>query len=72
MLLNPGEVHAPKPATDNGWGFRMIYFEMGFFQGHREDFGPEAPQFVKPFVQDDARDEPVTTSSQIGEKRRYP
>ncbi len=54
LLLNPGEVHAPKPATENGWGFRMIYLENGFFQSRREDFGSGVPRFVKPFVQDDA------------------
>jgi AraC-like DNA-binding protein len=54
LLLNPGEVHAPKPATKNGWSFRMIYFEEEFFQSRSEDFGLGVPQFVKPFVQDEA------------------
>lgn len=53
LLLNPGEVHAPKPATESGWSVRMIYFEKEFFQGWSEDFGPEVPQFLNPFVQDD-------------------
>ncbi|HTF63383.1 MAG TPA: AraC family transcriptional regulator [Edaphobacter sp.] len=54
LLLNPGEVHAPKPATEKGWGFRMIYFEKEFFRSRAEDFGFGIPQFMSPFVQDDA------------------
>jgi AraC-like DNA-binding protein len=54
FLLNPGEVHAPKSATENGWGLRVIYLEKEFFQSRSEDFGFGAPQFVKPFVQDAA------------------
>jgi AraC-like DNA-binding protein len=52
FLLNPGEVHAPKSATEYGWGFRVIYVEKEFFQSRSEDFEFGVPQFVKPFVQD--------------------
>ena len=54
FLLNPGEVHAPKPATENGWAFRVIYFENEFFRERAEDFGFSVPQFVAPFAEDDA------------------
>jgi AraC-like DNA-binding protein len=54
MLLNPGEVHAPKAAAENGWSFRVIYFEKEFFQSRSDDFGLDVPKFVKPFVQDKA------------------
>jgi AraC-like DNA-binding protein len=54
MLLNPGEVHAPKPAAENGWSFRVIYFEKEFFQSRSEDFAFGPPKFMKPFVQDEA------------------
>jgi AraC-like DNA-binding protein len=54
FLLNPGEVHAPKSATENSWGLRVIYLEKDFFQSRAEDFGFGVPQFVKPFVQDAA------------------
>jgi len=54
LLLSPGEVHAPKAATDKGWSFRMFYLEKEFFQARSEDFGSGIPQFVKPFVRDEA------------------
>jgi len=54
FLLNPGEVHAPKSATENGWGLRVIYLEQEFFRSRSEDFRFGSPQFVKPFVQDAA------------------
>ncbi len=52
FLLIPGEVHAPKSATENGWGLRVIYLEKEFFQNRSEDFGSGVPRFEKPFVQD--------------------
>jgi AraC-like DNA-binding protein len=52
FLLNPGEVHAPKSATESGWGLRVIYLEKDFFQSRSADFGFGVPRFVKPFVQD--------------------
>jgi len=52
FLLNPGEVHAPKPATDSVWGFRVIYLEKEFFQNRSDDFGSGVPQFSQEFVQD--------------------
>jgi hypothetical protein len=54
FLLNPGEVHAPKSATENSLGLRVIYLEKEFFQNRSEDFRFGVPQFVKPFVQDAA------------------
>lgn len=54
FLLNPGEVHAPKPATDSGCGFRVIYLEKEFFQNRSDDFGSGVPQFAQPFVRDAA------------------
>lgn len=54
LLLNPGEVHAPKSVTENSWGLRVIYLEKEFFQSRPEDFGFRVPQFVKPLVQDTA------------------
>lgn len=54
FLLNPGEVHAPKSATENGWAFRVLYLEKEFFRNRSEDFGSGVPQFVTPFVQDAA------------------
>jgi AraC-like DNA-binding protein len=52
ILFNPGDVHAPGPANDGGWGFRTFFLEEALFQKRSLEFGAKPFRFVKPFVQD--------------------
>src|SRR6185437_8928431 len=52
LLLNSGEVHAPRPTNPDGWGFRVFFFEDSFFNKQSRTFSRDAFQFSKPFVQD--------------------
>jgi AraC-like DNA-binding protein len=51
LLLNPGEIHAPAPASAAGWSFRMFYFDEAFFQSIPMP-AMQALRFRQPFVQD--------------------
>ncbi|WP_348267901.1 AraC family transcriptional regulator [Edaphobacter paludis] len=52
LLLNAGEVHAPRPTSPDAWGFRVFYFEDSFFDKQSKAFSRDAFHFSKPFVQD--------------------
>lgn len=52
LLLNPGEIHAPAPADELGWGLRMFYFEEKLFMSASMNFATQYLRFQQPFVQD--------------------
>ena len=52
LLLNPGEIHAPGPASAHGWSFRVFFFEDFSLAGKLPEFGIDTFKFSKPFVQD--------------------
>lgn len=50
MMLNPGDVHAPGPVTENGWSFRVFFLDDAVFQAHSLDVAGQVLRFAKPFV----------------------
>jgi len=52
LLLNPGEIHAPAPAGERGWGLRMFYLEEKLFTALSLNFASQPLRFRRPFVQD--------------------
>ncbi len=52
LLLNPGEIHAPAPAGELGWGLRMFYLEEKLFTSVSLNFASQPLRFRQPFVQD--------------------
>lgn len=52
LLLNPGEIHAPAPANELGWGLRMFYLEEKLFASVSLNFASQPLRFRRPFVQD--------------------
>lgn len=52
LLFNPGEIHAPAPAGERGWSFRMFYLEESLFRSASLNFAPQDLRFRQPFVQD--------------------
>ena len=52
LLLNPGEVHAPKPADSSKWKFRVFFFEDDFFRTRSLGVAGKVLRFSKPFVED--------------------
>lgn len=52
LLLNPGEVHAPRPTGERGWSFRMFYLGNSVFQEWSEQVSKKVIHFRAPFVQD--------------------
>lgn len=52
LLLNSGEVHAPRSTSPDGWGLRVFYFEDSFFDKQSKAVSRDAFHFSKPFVQD--------------------
>jgi AraC-like DNA-binding protein len=52
LLLNPGEIHAPAPAGELGWGLRMFYLEEKLFAAASLNFASQTLRFQRPFVQD--------------------
>lgn len=53
LLLNPGEVHAPGPADEQGWSFRIFFFDDPSFGARFNHHDEKSIQFSTPFVQDD-------------------
>lgn len=52
LLFNPGEIHAPAPAGELGWSFRMFYLDESLFRSTSLNFAPQDLRFRQPFVQD--------------------
>jgi AraC-like DNA-binding protein len=49
-LVNPGEPHDGHPATEEGWTYRMFYFDTGLFQRAADLMSGKSVQL--PFFQD--------------------
>ncbi len=54
-LVNPGEPHDGHAATDDGWTYRMFYFDTGLFQRAADEIGGKAAPL--PFFQDGVIDD---------------
>ncbi|WP_263419910.1 AraC family transcriptional regulator [Terriglobus albidus] len=52
LLLNPGEIHAPAPAGESGWSFRMFYLSPSFLTALSPGNRPDVATFKRAFVQD--------------------
>ncbi|HET9087986.1 MAG TPA: AraC family transcriptional regulator [Acidobacteriaceae bacterium] len=52
FLLNPGDVHAPGPASEGGWSFRVFYLEESLLDAHSIELSEKIFRFSKQFVQD--------------------
>jgi AraC-like DNA-binding protein len=52
LLLNPGDVHAPGPADEQGWSFRIFFFDDAFFHATSKQSGRQLIPFSQPFVRD--------------------
>lgn len=50
ILLNPGEVHAPRPGHSEGWSFRVFFFDDSFFEKQAKRLAIEDISFVQPFI----------------------
>lgn len=49
MMFNPGDVHAPFPANDQRWSFRMFYLHDGLFQRLNQGVSDTPIRFKSPF-----------------------
>lgn len=52
LLLNSGEIHAPAPAGESGWSFRMFYLAPSFFAALSPGNRPDVAVFKQAFVPD--------------------
>lgn len=50
IMLNPGEVHAPGPVTEQGWGFRVFFLDDALFQTQSIDVSGRLLRFAQPFL----------------------
>lgn len=50
MMLNPGDVHAPGPVSEQGWSFRVFFLENALFQAKSNDVARQVFRFAKPFL----------------------
>jgi AraC-like DNA-binding protein len=53
LLINPGEVHAPRPAHPEGWELRAFYFSNDFYAELSSSLGLKDVRFSKLFVNDE-------------------
>jgi AraC-like DNA-binding protein len=51
ILLNPGDVHAPGPLTEQGWSFRVFFLDNALFQAQSMDVTGQVLRFEKPYVE---------------------
>jgi AraC-like DNA-binding protein len=52
MMFNPGDVHAPFPANDQRWSFRMFYLHDGLFKRLSQGLSETPIRFGLPFCSD--------------------
>lgn len=52
VLLNAGEIHAPEPGAESGWGMRMFFLNESFVRSLWPNLKAEELRFKEPFVQD--------------------
>ena len=53
LLVNPGEVHAPRPALPEGWELRAFYFSNDLYAELSSSLGLEDVRFSELFVNDE-------------------
>jgi AraC-like DNA-binding protein len=53
LLINPGEVHAPRPALPQGWELRAFYFSNDFYAELSSSLGLKDVRFSELFVNDE-------------------
>lgn len=54
LMFNPGDVHAPFPASDNRWSFRMFYLQDELFEQLSDQSSKDSIRFAAPFASDPA------------------
>lgn len=52
IMLNPGEVHAPRPVSDAGWSFRVFFLNDAMFKERSLDVSGNILHFANPFADD--------------------
>ncbi len=52
LLLNPGEVHAPRPANSHDWKCRVFFLVDEHYRVRSMDVAGKLLRFSKPFVED--------------------